>query len=137
MGNKRKKGKKGKLKPSGFASESFSGLIYHRERMRKGGRGAAKGKRVKEKRLIGLAEAEANEVVAIGGIDVEAKGAAQDHGPVGPTAAAQHAVGAGAGAWWILFGSTFIIIGTIPITAPFPDVSSHIQKTIGRSTCRI
>ena len=57
---------------------------------------AEKGKRVKEKRLIVLAKAEAN-AAAKGGPAVVAIGAAQVPGVVDPTAAAQHAAGA---AFW-------------------------------------
>jgi hypothetical protein len=39
----KRKGKKGKLKLSGFAAESFLGLRIHREREETGGRGRDKG----------------------------------------------------------------------------------------------
>ena len=118
--------RKRESKLSGFAAESFSGFLIYRERMQKGGSGAAKGKRVKVKSLIVLAKAEANDAVASGGPVVAAIGAAQVHGVAEPTAAAQHAVGAAFRACWILIGRIFIIIELIPIITPFPDVSCKI-----------
>jgi hypothetical protein len=93
--------------------------------MRKGGSGAAKGKRVKVKRLIVLAEAEAIAVATTGGIGGVAIGAAQVPGVVVPTTAAQHAVGTADRACGIFL--VFIIIWSIPITAPFPDISRLIN----------